>query len=439
MAVINRDSSDLNLLIGGAGATFTSSTTIPLPPGTAPAGGPADIAVGDFNGDNDPDLVVSNPTAAPNSITVLTGAAGADFTQATITVPQRPSEIAIADFNADGDQDLAVTTLSNSRVAILTGGAGSTFATTAGSPAGDSPVAIASGDFNADGDPDLAVTSVILNKVTILLGANLATFAVQPDQPATGAQPSEIVAADFNGDSDPDLAVTNSQDDNVTLLSGQAGPGFAAGDTIAVGDGPSAVASGDFNGDGDPDLAVSNQVAGAAAGSVSVLLGATGSTFTAAPGSPVAVGAEPLGISTGDFNADASLDLATADGGADTVTLLLGNSTAAPPPGGDGQDAASDLDRQRAGRADRQNEGKDPLFGERAGDLRVQAQGQGRRQDLRSFTRLRRRARSSTRTSTPARRSFRFAPSMLRATSTRVPAKLKWKMSGMSLSIASRR
>ena len=46
--------------------------------------------------------------------------------------------------------------------------------------------------------------------------------------------------------------------------------------------------------------------------------------FTPAPGSPWPVGAEPADVVVGDFDGDGLLDLATANTGSNTVSVLLG-------------------------------------------------------------------------------------------------------------------
>src|SRR5918993_1097757 len=70
--------------------------------------GPASVAVGDFNGDGNPDLAVANQLA--NTVSVLLGAAGGVFTRQTpnLIVGSGPTSVAVGDFNGDHDPDLAV-------------------------------------------------------------------------------------------------------------------------------------------------------------------------------------------------------------------------------------------------------------------------------------------------------------------------------------------
>jgi uncharacterized repeat protein (TIGR01451 family) len=100
---------------------------------------------------------------------------------------------------------------------------------------------------------------------------------------------------------------------------------FASAVTYPVGNGPSAVVVGDFNGDGKLDLAVAN----AGSNSVSVLLGNGDGTFQTAVNFPA--GNSPASIAMGDFNGDGKLDLvafrasSTANGIAGALSILLGN------------------------------------------------------------------------------------------------------------------
>src|SRR5262245_27924750 len=51
--------------------------------------------------------------------------------------------------------------------------------------------------------------------------------------------------------------------------------------------------------------------------------GCTAAKFAAAAGSPVGVGDLPGSVAVGDFNRDGNPDLATADVGSNSVTILL--------------------------------------------------------------------------------------------------------------------
>jgi M6 family metalloprotease-like protein len=201
------------------------------------------------------------------------------------------------------------------------------FTAAAGSPpaTGAEPSSIAVGDFNGDGIPDLATANRNSYNVTVLLGNGSGGFTPAPGSPfAAGTYPLSIAVGDFNGDGIQDLAVANSGSSDMTILLGNGSGGFtpAAASPIAAGALPLFVAVGDFNGDGIPDLATANS----GSSSVSVLLGDGSGGFIPALNSPFATGVDPTSVAVGDFNGDGKQDLAVANG-AGGVTVLLGDGT----------------------------------------------------------------------------------------------------------------
>jgi hypothetical protein len=143
--------------------------------------------------------------------------------------------------------------------------------------------------------------------------------------------PLAVAVGDFNKDGRLDLVTANrgasygGQSGSVSVLLGNGAGGFtkAPGSPFAVaGTGtPWSVAVGDFNRDGRLDLATAN----GASNSVSVLLGNGAGGFTPAPGSPFVVGSLPESLVVGDFNRDGRPDLAVANAASDNVSVLLGN------------------------------------------------------------------------------------------------------------------
>jgi hypothetical protein len=205
-----------------------------------------------------------------------------------------------------------------------------------GSPVmtGNQPAAGATGDFNNDGKPDLAIMSSLTNSIYILLGNGDGTFAVTPSSPVLGvgtipcinanqASNCSLTAGDFNHDGNADLAETSGFDNTVIVLLGHGDGTFssAPGSPITVGTFPQAVRSGDFNQDGILDLAVAN----AGDDTVSILLGNGDGTFTPAPGAPAATGGFPFFLAVADFNTDGRQDLAVSNENDSTVSILLGN------------------------------------------------------------------------------------------------------------------
>jgi hypothetical protein len=93
---------------------------------------------------------------------------------------------------------------------------------------------------------------------------------------------------------------------------------FLAKVDYATGSVPFSVTTGDFNADGKLDVATVNWLWPS---TVSILLGNGDGTFQARV--DFATGAGPVSVAAGDFNGDGMLDLATADQGANAVSILL--------------------------------------------------------------------------------------------------------------------
>jgi hypothetical protein len=301
---------------------------------------PDSVAVADLNGDGKPDLVVANYN--DNTVSVLlntttTGAATPTFApKVDFATGTSPSSVAIGDLNGDGKPDIVVANRNNGAISVLlnntpTGSAAISFTSytnfTTGSGSGSGPTSVAIGDFNGDGKPDIVVANQFAYNVAVFInatapGAATPTFAPRVDFTTQGP-PNFVAVADFNGDGKPDIVFTSIGGDGGgagasvllnTTKTGAATPTFANPVNFAPGYQPRAVTVGDFNGDGRPDLAVANY----GSNSVSVLLnttatGAAAPTFAAAV--DLAVGKGPRSVAVGDLNGDGRPDLAVANYG----------------------------------------------------------------------------------------------------------------------------
>jgi parallel beta-helix repeat protein len=333
------DSSNGNAVLGTA-TLDSSDSGLSLLNVSNPSAGltPASVAARDFNGDGIPDLAIAN--YGSGTVTILLGTGNGMFSPAAnspAAVGAEPSAVVAGDFNGDGVPDLAIANYGSGTVAILLGNGDGTFTLASNSPlvVGSGPNSVVVGDFNGDGIADLAVANTNGDTVTILLGNGNGTFTSASGSPVpVGNGPISVVAGDFNGDGIPDLAVANASDNTVTILLGNGDGTFAlaANNPVSVGSEPSSVVVGDFNGDGILDLAVGNY----GDNTVTILLGSGNGTFTSAVNSPVAVGSGPSSVVVGDFNGDGIADLAVADYGANTVTVLLGNGNGTFTAGGSG-------------------------------------------------------------------------------------------------------
>ena len=312
-------------LAGTAAAEAAAQVSFGLAANVATGDGPASVAVGDFNGDGNPDLAVANQLAS--TVSVLLGSAGGSFTRQTpdLAVGDFPVSVAVSDFNGDQDPDLAVANGFSGTVSVLLGGNGASFTRqTPDVTIGGTPWSVAVGDFNGDSDPDLAVANQASNNVSVLLGGAGGSFTRQTPDLAVGLGPTSVAVGDFNGDQDPDLAVANQFDGTVSVLLGTAGGAGFSGPIPAgnySGSDPMSVAVGDFNGDGDLDLAVGDM----SPGEVLILLGGPGGSFSG-PTSTLTVDSGVSSVAVGDFNRDADPDLAVANFNVGRVSVLVGGA-----------------------------------------------------------------------------------------------------------------
>ncbi|MGI8988155.1 MAG: beta strand repeat-containing protein, partial [Bryobacteraceae bacterium] len=158
------------VFLGNGSGAFTPAPGSPFIVGSNPTA----VAVGDFNGDGNADLAIAN--RGSNDVTVLLGNGSGGFTPVPGSPfptgsPGSPFGLAVGDFNGDGNIDLAVSNFSDG-VAVLLGNGSGGFIPEPGSPfvVGINPRSMAVGDFNGDGKTDLAVANNGSNNVTVLLG-----------------------------------------------------------------------------------------------------------------------------------------------------------------------------------------------------------------------------------------------------------------------------
>ncbi len=287
---------------------------------------PQSIAVGDFNRDGKPDLVVVNNI--DNTVSILLGKADGTF-QPHVDYPvgALPSSAAIGDFNGDGKLDLAVTLSQSATIAILLGNGDGTFGSPSTFALGGNGHAVIAGDFNNDGNLDLAVMvatgSGFTGAASVLLGNGDGTFQPYADFPLPYA-PGMAVAADLDNDGKLDLIVATESSNAFTVLLGNGDGTFQPFVNYPVNGVLGQLVVGDFNGDGNPDVVVPSSAAGQSG--ALIFLGKGDGTFQ--PSVPIAAGGESVGaMVAGDFNGDGKLDIAftTTDFTAGVIDVLVGN------------------------------------------------------------------------------------------------------------------
>jgi hypothetical protein len=143
---------DVTVLLGGPAATFDRVASYSI--GSLQQDGSMEIALGDFNGDSDPDMAVVDQG---RGVWTLLGASGGTFTGLTGYALSRTADVAVADFNGDSSSDLAISE-DDGQIDVLHGKGDGTFSNLKQFPTGDSSAAVAAGDFDADDRTDVVVT-----------------------------------------------------------------------------------------------------------------------------------------------------------------------------------------------------------------------------------------------------------------------------------------
>ncbi len=241
---------------------------------------PFAVAIGDIDGDGIPDLAVANfssntvsiirNTSIPGSITASSFAAKVDFATGT-----NPYSLAIGDLDGDNKPDLAVSNQGANSISLLrnTATIGSissgSFATKVDFATGTSPYFLALGDLDGDGKSDIAVANQGSNSISVFQNTSTngsistSSFAPKVDF-TTGSQPYLVTIGDIDGNGKPDLVASNNASNNLSIFRNTYTSGsittssFAAKVDFATGTGPVVVAIGDIDGDGKSDLVVAN-------------------------------------------------------------------------------------------------------------------------------------------------------------------------------------
>ena len=291
--------------------------------------GISSVAIGDLNDDGIPDIVATNGNAISLGVSVWLGIGNRMYgPRADINTGGPAISVAIGDLDGDGDPDLAVVNNASGNVSTLFNNGHGIFGSITNHPTGTSPYSVAIGYFNSDGIPDLVVANNGSNTVSVLLGTGGGGFAQKVDYP-TGANPRSVAMGYFDGDGNLDLAVANNGSATVSVFLGDGDGTFVPKGAFGTFTAPSCVAIGDLNGDGKVDLVTANATQPTAY--VSVLLGNGDGTFQSKMDSPC--GAGPVCVAVGDLNHDGMRDLAAANAsGAPTVSVLLNTLPAAAVP-----------------------------------------------------------------------------------------------------------
>jgi PKD repeat protein len=321
LIVGNAYANNLSVYIGLGNGQFSPSLASPVTVNT----GPIYIAIGDFNGDSNPDLATANYFS--NDVSILLGNGLGSFTvSSTISTGSFPYCIAVEDFNLDGNKDLITCSAVSGDAHLLIGNGLGSFTIAAGSPfsTGGGPYHVSTGFFNSDAFPDFAVANGFgsFDNVNVFMGNGSGTFTTGLNSPYTvGSQPRTIAVKDLNSDGFSDFVVTNFNSNNIDILLGSASGSFvsAPSSPINVGSGPYQSTIADFDLNGTQDIAISNN----GSSNITILSGSGSGTFSNVLGSPISIGWGLQPICSDDFNGDGLADIAAGEWNGSNINVLI--------------------------------------------------------------------------------------------------------------------
>ncbi len=261
-----------NFCTPGVITTNSFAAAVNFPVGQQPTA----VAVMDLNGDGLPEIVTANAsdntisvlqnTGAPGGITSNTFAAHVDFpTGAT------PEWVAIGDLDGDGQPDIATENINGNSVSILRNlGSGGSITTNSFAPHVDlagvgGGEQVVMGDVDGDGKLDLLVSAYTAEAFSVF--RNISTpgslttnsFAPRIDFP-TGGRAHRVALGDFDGDGRLDITATTEIPNQLLIFRNLSSPGVFTNTSLAApvilptGSNPNATCIADLNGDGQPDI-----------------------------------------------------------------------------------------------------------------------------------------------------------------------------------------
>jgi hypothetical protein len=326
---------NLVVLLQNANGTFTvTNTLVAQTTGLKPKG----IKLADIDNDGDLDVLMAmNSTTYAEMLIFTNPGNGAFSTQGgdyQIAIDESfiggpsPADIDVGDIDGDGYLDAVAASNGSGgggvRVSLQTVKVDSSIGFTNYNEvgfsvysAGTNPVSIKLGDINKDGLLDIVTANSSSNNVSVLYQNSNHTFASAVNY-ATGNLPYVVRLADLNKDGYLDIATSNNGSDSISVLlynpatsTYSAKVDYTTQLTTGVGTSPRGLDIGDINGDGKLDIAVTNALTNVLAVFIQNTSG--NGTFLAGVGYPT--GTSPYAVALGDMNGDGKLDAVTGDTG----------------------------------------------------------------------------------------------------------------------------
>jgi hypothetical protein len=198
LVVTQGNSAFVSILLGQGDGTFVSAPDFALP-----LAYPDGVAVGDLDGDGNPDIAVAIDDDAEMGIAVALGNGDGSFQDGILypsastlgSIQPYPGAVRMVDINQDGKLDLVYTNSWYGTVGVMLGAGDGTFFAPVESRAFGSPYLFTLADVNGDGATDAVLADTDFSGVTVLLAiGGSRTTIVSSVNPASSDEPVTFTA-----------------------------------------------------------------------------------------------------------------------------------------------------------------------------------------------------------------------------------------------------
>ncbi|CAF2748592.1 unnamed protein product, partial [Rotaria sp. Silwood2] len=323
----NYGSNSIGILLAQDNGTFSDVTTYFVGYGS----NPWSVAVGDFNNDNQLDVVTAN--YGSDGFGILLGHGNGTFANATTyyaNIFVQPEYIAVGDINHDEQLDFVITGCSSDNVGALLGHGNGTFshAITYFVDRSSCPNSVNLVDLNNDNHLDIIVSTQEAGFVSVFLGYGNGAFQDMTTY-STGSTSClyGMAIADFNNDHQHDFVVSNIANDEIIIFYGYGNGSFqlAKRYSTGFGSGSYAVATAKLKNSNQINIVVTLW----GKGKVGVLTEYAAADFANKNTYLTGSAPQPYSVTVGNFNDDSYIGVAIVNSGSDNLDILFnsGNGT----------------------------------------------------------------------------------------------------------------
>ena len=206
-----------------------SSVGLPLfaPPVTLTAGtNPQGLAIGDLNGDNKPEIVVTNRnsdnvTVYPNNTLPGSLTAASFGPSQQLFAGDGPTSAQVGDLDGDGKLDIAVANLLGNTVSVYRNtsvGGSLSFQTAVSLAMADNPFTIALADMDGDNKVDIVSKDAHILRNVSTPGTLTAASFTAANFLTPSLTPYHVAIGDMDGEGRPDLVITNNGSNTFSII-----------------------------------------------------------------------------------------------------------------------------------------------------------------------------------------------------------------------------